>query len=154
MTAPPPPPPPGDQATPAPPRAGRRRTWIIVLVAVMVTIFAIAGVGTALFISNTLPAFSASDDFMDDLVDGRFEAAADRLCRLASARPEAAIVSITQHFIGGEHLSMNPFTVDRDGDRATVEYTIQPRDGGDDRVYALAMRYERGKWKPCPTGDR
>ena len=95
----------------------------------MAAILAVAGAGTALFISNTLPPFAAADDFMEDLVDGRFEAAVDQLCRSASARPEAALVSITQHFLGGEHLAVNPFTVDRDGDRATVEYSIRPRDG-------------------------
>jgi len=125
-----------------------------VLVAVMVAILAIAGAGTALFISNTLPAFSAADDFMEDLVDGRIDSAADRLCRSASARPEAALVSITQHFIGGEHLAVNPFTVDRDGARATVEYSIRPRDGGDDRIFVLPLREEGGDWKPCPDPGR
>lgn len=126
------------------PRARRRQTWVVVLVVVMVAILAVAGAGTALFISNTLPPFSAADDFMEDLVDGRVDAAADQLCDAASERADAAILSVTRHFLGGEHLSVNPFTVDREGDRATVEYAIRPRAGGDDDIYVLGFPRNRG----------
>lgn len=157
MSAPPPPPAPaptpGHQMAPQP-RPRRRRTWVVVLVAVMVAILAVAGAGTALFISNTLPAFSAADDFMEDLVEARFDAAADQLCTSASGRAEAAILSVTENFIGGENLSVNPFTVDRDGDRATVEYTVRPRGGGEDDIYVLPLRRERGDWRPCPAAGR
>ena len=120
----------------------------------MVAILAAAGTGTALFITNTLPAFSAADDFMEDLVDDRIDAAADQLCAAARERPDTAILSVTRHFLGGENLSVNPFTVDRDGDRATVEYAIRPRGGGDDDIYVLPLRRERGDWRPCPGAGR
>lgn len=152
MTAPAPPPPPQATGTVAPPR--RRRSWIVVLVSVLVAILAVIGVGTALFVANTLPPFSAADEFMEDLADARFDAAAAQLCAADLERPEAAISSVTRHFFGGRRLSVNPFTVDREGDRATVEYTVRPRSGGDDRIYDLPMREERGEWKPCPGAGR
>ncbi len=136
----------------APPR--RRRTWVVVLVAALLAILAVAGVGTALFVSNTLPPYSAARDFIEDIVDGRFQSAGDRLCRSAIDSPEAAIASVVQDFGGGRSISVNPLTVDREGDRATVEYGIRPRDGGDDRVFALPMRKEGGDWKPCPGATR
>ena len=154
MTAPASPPAPEDQgfAPPAPKR--RRRTWIVVLVSVMAAIFAIAAVGTALFVSRTLPPYSAADDFMGDLVDGRFDAAADRLCRSDRDRAEEVLLPITVRFVGGEHLSVNPFTVDRDDDRATVEYAIRERRSGKDRIYALRVLEENGDWRPCPGAGR
>ena len=154
MTAPPPPPPPGDMGAPTPRPARPRRTWVVVLVSVMLAILAVAGVGTVLFVSNTLPTYSAARDFISDVVDGKKQSAEDRLCSSASARPDAAILSIVQYFIVGGSITVNPFTVDRDGKRATVEYTIQPRDGGADRTYELPMREEGGDWKPCPAGYR
>lgn len=152
MTAPPPAPAPGEHG--APPRARRRRTWVVVLVSVMAAILAVAGAGTALFIANTLPPFSAANDFIEDIVDGRFESAGDRLCRSAANDPDTALASVIRNFGGGRSVSVNPFTVDREGGRATVEYGVRPRDGGADRVYALPMREEGGDWKPCPGAGR
>lgn len=126
----------------------------MVLVSVLVAILAVLGFGTALFVANTLPPYSAAGDFIEDLVDGKFPSAGDRLCRSARGRTDAAIASVLQNFGGGRSVSVNPLTVDREGDRATVEYGIRPRDGGEDRVYALPMRNEAGDWKPCPGAGR
>jgi hypothetical protein len=50
-------------------------------------------------------------------------------------------------------VSVNPFGVDRDGDRATVDYTVSEERGSDSfDTYELTLRNEGGDWKPCP-GD-
>ena len=50
-------------------------------------------------------------------------------------------------------MSVNPFGVDRNGDRATVDYTLSPdSDSGTGDTYELTLRKEGGDWRPCP-GD-
>ncbi len=156
MTAPPPAPPPAGFPAPAgvPAPARPRRTWIVVLVSVLVAILLVAGAGTALFVANTLPPYSAARDFIGDLVDGKVSSASGRLCRGAADRSDDAITSVLRNFGGGKTVSVNPFTVDRADATATVEYVIRPRGGGDDRVYVLPLRKEGDDWKPCPGTDR
>ncbi len=47
---------------------------------------------------------------------------------------------------------MNPLTVDRDGSRATVEYTVSADRSNQSRTYELPLREEHGDWLACP-GD-
>lgn len=150
MSVPPPPPAPEDVGRTTPARSRRGRGWIVVLVSVLAVIFVVLGIGTALFVSNTLPPYSAAHDFIEDIVDGDLGSAGNRLCRAHDDSPETAIAEVLQNFGGGRSVSVNPFTVDREGDRATVEYGIRPRDGGEDRVYELPMRKEGGDWVACP----
>jgi hypothetical protein len=104
-----------------------------------------------LFVDRTLPPLEAATDFLDDLAKGRAVRAADQLC--ANDRDDAvsALRLITRHFPGGEDITTNPLTVDREGDRATVEYTINSRGSGSDRTYDLGMRLEDGDWRACPS---
>jgi len=109
------------------------------------------GLGTALFVSNTLPPYDAANDFVNDLADGRLRAATDRLCRADRANPAAALSTVTRHFPGNDRISVNPFGVDRDGDHATVEYTVSPSDGDTSESYDLPLLHEAGDWRPCPS---
>jgi hypothetical protein len=110
------------------------------------------GIGTALFVSNTLPPYDAAHDFVNDLADGRLSAAADQLCRVDQENPQRAISIVTRHFPGNDRISVNPFGVDRDDDRATVDYTVTPTaDKGAGATFKLTLRKENGDWKPCPS---
>jgi hypothetical protein len=109
--------------------------------------------GTVLFVSSTLPPYDAANDFVNDLADGRYRAAASQLCAADQGDSDRAISVVTRHFPGNDRVSVNPLGVDRDGDRATVDYTVS-RERGSDSIdtYELALREEDGDWKPCP-GD-
>ena len=170
--APPPPPPGAPEATPSaawaqPPAPGpppgtapppgtpprRRRGWLITLIAVMAVFLVSVIAGTALFVSNTLPPYDAANDFLNDLADGRLTAAANQLCSSDQDTPDRALTLVTQHFVGRERISVNPFGVDRYGDRATVDYTVSEERGSDSiDTFALPLREENGDWRPCP-GD-
>jgi hypothetical protein len=90
---------------------------------------------------------------VNDLADQRYRAAASQLCTADQSDTDRAISVVTRHFPGNDRVSVNPLGVDRDGDRATVDYTVS-RDSGSDSVdtYELTLREEGGDWKPCP-GD-
>jgi hypothetical protein len=120
-------------------------------VGVLTAILLAAGVGTALFVSDTLPPYNAANDFVNDLADGRLSTAAGRLCSADRSDAARALSSVTRHFPGNDRISVNPFSVDRDGDHATVEYTVSPRGGGDNSTFELALIDEGGDWKPCPN---
>jgi hypothetical protein len=120
----------------------------------VLTAFLVAVVlGTVFFVSSTLPPYDAANDFVNDLADGRYSAAADQLCNSDRNDSDRALSVVTRHFPGNDRISVNPFGVDRDGDRATVDYTVS-RERGSDSVdtYELPLREEGGDWRPCP-GD-
>lgn len=123
------------------------------LIAVLGVVLLSAVVGTVFFVSNTLPPYDAANDFVNDLADGRFRAAAAQLCSADQRDSDSALSVVTRHFPGNDRISVNPFGVDRDGDRATVDYTVS-RERGRDSVdtFELPLRHEDGDWKPCP-GD-
>jgi len=157
-----PPPPAPAPAAPIPASAAgtpgasvkRRKTWLVVLLSVIGLGVVVAIAGTVLFIDRTVPPFDAANDFLDDLADRRVDQAADQLCASDRESPEQAIGEVTRRFPGGDQLFVNPLGVDRDGDRAWVEFTITARsdDDDDDRSYRLPLRQEDGDWRPCP-GD-
>jgi hypothetical protein len=142
--------------TPAPPpdgAAGRRprRAWILVLVAVLAGIVAVAIAGTVLFVTVTLPPFSAANDFVNDLADAKYRSAARQLCAADRRDADRAISTITRHFPGNDRITVNPLGVDRDGSEATVEYTVSAKSSSHSHTYKLRVRQEQGDWKPCPA---
>lgn len=160
-TPPPPPQPPPPSAPLPPPAPGapvgppvkRRKTWLVVLLSVIGLGIVVAIAGTVLFVDRTLPPLDAANDFLDDLADSRVDRAAEQLCSPDREDAEDAIGEVTGRFPGGDELFVNPLGVDRDGNRAWVEFTITDgNDNDDDRTYRLPLRQEDGEWRPCP-GD-
>ncbi len=144
---------PGAPAPPssATPRARRRRRWLPVFLIVIGVIVLLWVAGGALFATRTLPPYNAAHDFIDDLADNRFQAAADQLCDADQDDPDVAVSSVTRHFAGRDNVAVNPFGVDRDGDSATVDYTVSNDDDRDsDETHELRVVEEDGDWKPCP----
>jgi len=134
---------------PAPSRPPRKR-WIAVLVAALVGIAAIAIAGTALFVTNTLPPLRATWDFTNDIEDGHYDSAFAQLCeplRTEGRRTDfenfADLVNDNTHSIG-----VNIFSVNRNGDHATVEFTAHKPNERDLNV-KLTVVHEDGDWKPC-----
>jgi hypothetical protein len=131
----------------------RRKTWLVVLLSVIGLGIVVAIAGTVLFVDRTLPPLDAANDFLDDLADSRVDRAAEQLCSPDREDAEDAIGEVTRRFPGGDELFVNPLGVDRDGNRAWVEFTITDgNDNDDDRTYRLPLRQEDGEWRPCP-GD-
>jgi hypothetical protein len=133
----------------APPSAPRKR-WIVALVAALVLTVAIAIAGTTLFFTNTWPPFKAATDFTSDLEDGDVNGAYAQLCdplRTPAGRDE--FEDFANEFLDGLlTVSMNPFGVDRDGDRASVDFTANYR--SDRHIdFELALVHERGDWRVC-----
>ena len=145
-----PPPPPAAAA----PQPRRRRRWLPVFLVIIGAIVLLWVAGGALFATRTLPPYNAAHDFIDDLADGKANAAASQLCDADQGDPEAAISSVTRHFAGRDNVAVNPFGVDRDGDTATVDYTVSnddtPDNADDRQTFELRVIEEDGDWKPCP----
>jgi len=137
---------------PGPVEPGRtpRRIWLFALIALVGVVAVAAIAGTVIFIDRTVPPYDAADTFLTDLADHHTEAARSQLCAADREHAEAAVSEVTQHFFGGRTVFANPLGVDRDGDRATVEYSIDVRGTDHSRTYDLPMREERGTWRPCP----
>lgn len=152
---PPPPAPPGGFA-PAPPARTKRR-WLPVFLVLMGVIVLIIVAGGVLFVTRTLPPYQAANDFVDDLADNKFQAAADQLCAADQDDPDAAISTVTRNFVGRDNVAVNPFGVDRSGDTATVDYTVSnddtPDNADDSKTYELRVVNEDGDWKPCPNAS-
>jgi hypothetical protein len=124
-----------------------------VLISVLAVILVSVVLGTVFFVEGTYPPFDAANEFVNDLADGELDAAAAQLCAADQSNSERALSIVTRNFPGNDHVSVNPFGVDRDGDRATVDYTLSPdSDSGSGDTYELTLRKEGDDWKPCP-GD-
>ena len=111
-----------------------------------------AVLGTVFFVTATLPPFSTANDFVNDLAGARFRSAASQLCAADRDNPDRALSIVTRHFPGNDQVTVNPLTVDRDGSRATVEYTVSADRSSHSRTYELPLREEHGDWLACP-GD-
>ncbi len=152
-TTPAPPPPATAPVPTGPPR--RRRRWLPVFLVIIGLVVVLWIVGGVLFATRTLPPYQAADDFLDDVRSGRVTAAAAQLCDADSDDPDAAIETITRNFPGNDTIGVNPFGVDRDGDVATVDYTLSnedtPDNDDDRKTYELRVVLEDGDWKPCPN---
>ncbi len=108
--------------------------------------------GTVLFVDRSLPPYQGAYDFLDDVTAGRGQASFDRLCASDRDDPETAIAALNRRIEFGDEVTVNALSVDRDGDRATVEVIIDPGGSADTRHFDLPMREEGGDWKACP-GD-
>jgi len=133
----------------APPRPPRTR-WIVVLVGVLVVVVAIAIAGTTLFVTNTLPPLKATWHFTNDIQDGNYDSAFARVCdRLGGESRRSEF----EHFAdlvndNTDSVGVNIFSVHRNGNRATVEFTAHEPDERDLKVKLLVV-HEDGNWKPC-----
>jgi hypothetical protein len=136
-------------STIAPPSAPRKR-WIVVLVAVLVLTVAIAVAGTVLFVTNTWPPLSTAFDFTDDLEDGDVDGAYAQLCdRLRTPGGRDEFDAFADEFLDGLlTVTVNPLGVDRDGDRASVDFTANYRNNRH-IDFALALVNERDDWRVC-----
>jgi hypothetical protein len=133
-----------------PPPSAPRKRWIAVLVGVMVLILGIAIAGTVLFVTNTWPPLETAFDFTDDLEDGDVGAAYAQLCddlRTPGSRDD--FDAFADRFLDGLlTVSVDPFSVDRNGDRASVDFAASYRN--DRHVdLELALVHERGDWRVC-----
>jgi hypothetical protein len=127
--------------------------WLIVLLTVAgLGILAVIA-GTVLFVDRTLPPYDAAHEFVNDIIDGDRAAAADLLCANDRESSERAISLVRGSFGSSPAtITVNALSVDRNDDRATVEYNVdvKNRDFGDHTV-ELSMREERGEWLACPS---
>jgi len=155
---PPLPPPPGAPAAPPQPAPAqwtpaplkRRRTWLVVLLTIVGLMIIVAVAGGVLFVTRTLPPYNGAHDFMEALVDGSRREAVSRLCARDREDPDQAFQTVLRNIAGrGEvEVTVNPFGVSRDGDRATVDYTVS---SDDDETHELVVVEEDGDWKACPS---
>lgn len=126
----------------------RSRRWVVVLVAALALTVGAAIAGTVLFVDRTLPPYNAAHDFVRDVIQGRTSTAAARLCSADREHSQDAIDTVRSTFgFGSATVTVNVLTVDRNGDRATVDYNVTPRAP---TTYHLQMRLEGGSWKACP----
>lgn len=146
------PPPAGAPVVPGATQPRKRRGWLIALVSVLGVIVLTVVLGTVFFVTATLPPFSAANDFVNDLAGAKFRAAASQLCAADRDNADRALSIVTRHFPGSDQVTVNPLTVDRDGSRATVEYTVSANRSNRGHTYELPLREERGDWLACP-GD-
>jgi len=138
-------------APPAGPTSAPSRRWLWVLLSVCGLILVIAIAGTVLFVTRTLPPYNGAHDFVSDVIHNRPNAAAAKLCDEDRGDAESALRAIRQKlgFQSGS-VSVNPFTVEREGDRATVEYSIDYTHSDRNPTFDLHMRLEHGDWLACP----
>ena len=129
----------------------KRRGWIVVLVLALVAIVTIGVAGTVLFVTRTLPPYQGAYDFLDDVNAGREQAAINGLCAADRDDPRGAFGALARRINSGDTVTVNFLSVDRDGDRATVEYVVDPPGTSSvGRTYDLLVRQEGGDWKACP----
>jgi hypothetical protein len=128
----------------------KRRGWIVALVLTLGSIVAFGIAGTALFATRTLPPYQGAYDFLDDVTAGHEQDAIDRLCAADSDDPEAAFSELGSRIGFGSTVTVNFLSVDRDGNRATVEYLVDPSGPEVGTSYDLPMREEGGDWLACP----
>ena len=135
---------------PASPPSAPRKRWIVVLIGTMVLIVGIAIAGTVLFVDNTWPPLDTAYAFTNDLQDGDVDDAYANLCdRLRGPGGRGDFGDFADDFLDGLlTISVNPFGVDRDGDRASVDFTANYR-GSRHVDLELTLVHERGDWRVC-----
>jgi hypothetical protein len=138
-------------AAPTPPR----KRWIVVLVAVLVLVFGIAIAGTTLFFTNTFPPLRAAYDFTNDLENGDVDGAYSNLCAdLRGAGGRSDFDAFADSILDGlVSFDVNPFGVDRDGDRATVDFSTVHR-GNRRTSLELVVVNEADDWRVCDVRYR
>ncbi len=155
MTTAPPPPPPAWGTPPSAPgtRPRRRRRWPWVLGTVLGAIVILLATGIILFVTKIKPPIDAANAFLEEVEDRDFDRAFDRLCAGDDSRfsPESLEVLFEFGQLADDY-SVNPFGVDVDGSRATVDFDS---DGIDDEFdyIELPLRKEDGTWRVCLSDD-
>ena len=155
--APPPPPTaptlPAPPAASGPPRRRRGKGWLVTLLVVLALIVALAGAGTGLFVTRTLPPYDGAKDFLNDVAQHDQRDAADRLCAADAGHPTETLQGIDDSIDRSDAttLSANPLGVSRSGSTATVTFTVTYHGGRADKTFRLAMALEGGSWKACPS---
>jgi hypothetical protein len=124
-----------------------RKRWLIVLIGVLVLIFGCGVAGTVLFFNNTWPPLEAANDFANDVERGDIEGALGRGCD--GFRTDTGRNFIRFLRLDLDSIEVNPFGVDRDGDRATVKLTIRRNVSDDARTFRMLFVHEDGEWRPC-----
>ncbi len=143
----PPPPPTGAAGAPVVRRRGK--TWLVVLISVVAVVFVAGILGTVLFFDRSYPPYEAARDFVDRIERREFVAADAQLCSAERGGGTIERFRTAIDLADASDLSPNPLSVDRDGDRATVDFRVNYRNR-DDRSYELRLVRENGDWKPCP----
>jgi hypothetical protein len=121
-----------------------------VLIAVLVGIAVVGIAGSVLFATNTLPPLRATWDFTNDIQDGHYDSAFAQLCsplrseeRRVDFENFADLVNDNTRSVG-----VNIFSVNRNGDHATVKFTAHKPNERDLEV-KLTVVHEDGDWRPC-----
>jgi hypothetical protein len=147
-----PPSPPSALATspPTTDSAKPRRRWIVVLVLALVLILAIGTAGTTLFFTRTFPPLSATYDFTNDIRDGNLDDAYAQVCsHLQSDSAQGNFETFARRLQRADSLSVNLFSVDRDGNTASVDFDATYTDSTDSVTTTLRLVHEDGDWRPC-----
>jgi hypothetical protein len=141
-------------STIAHPPAPRKR-WLVVLIGVMVLIVGVGIAGTVLFATNTFPPLRTAYDFTDDLADGDLDAAYANLCtRLKGPGGRSDFDAFADEILSSlTSFTVNPFGVDRNGNRATVDFTAHYR-GDRHTNFAFVLVHEDDDWRVCDVRFR
>jgi len=122
----------------------------VVLIGVLVLMLGTAVAGAVLFVTNTLPPLRTAYDFTNDLEDGDVSGAYADLCaRLKVPGGRSSFDDFaTQVRRGLVNLSVNPFGVSRNGNRATVDVSAA-HEGDRHTKLELFLVREHGDWRVC-----
>jgi len=134
----------------APPRP-RGRGWLVVLLAVLGLVVAMAGAGTVLFVTRTLPPYNAARHFLDDVSSNRVNGS--HLCAARADNPGQALQDVRQRlesFGNIRDVSANALGVDRTDDTARVKFDVTYTGGRSSRTFSILVVDEHGTWKACP----
>jgi len=131
----------------------RRRAWLVTLLVAIALIVAMAGAGTGLFVTRTLPPYNGARDFLHDVAAHEEGGAEGRLCAADATDPQTTLQGVDESIdrADAQTLSANPLGVDRSGSTATVTFTVTYRGGRSDKTFTLPMTLEGGSWKACPS---
>jgi hypothetical protein len=118
------------------------------LVAILITI------AIVLFVVKIKPPIDAANDFLEDVEDGDYDEAFDRLCAADQERgtPDDLQTPIDFSELAEDYSVDNIFGVDIDGSRATVEFDSDAVGDGFD-YFELPLRKEDGDWHVCLSDD-
>ena len=85
-----------------------------------------------------------------DLSNGNYEAAFDQLCAAEQVDASPAGLARAVAPLRIDEYDVDPFDVNRDGSRATVEVDLNPDTVGDnDKFVRIRLREIDGDWRPC-----
>lgn len=131
-------------------RAPRKRL-IVVLVAVLGTTVLLASAGTALFFKNTYPPLRAAYDFVDAVNDGNARDAYEQLCEKHPLRNRSGFEAFYIAIQNAENIGVDIFSVDRNGDTAVIDVTVDESSGRDFHI-PLKLTHEDDEWRVCGFG--